>query len=71
LTDARLTGTAFFALANPNVHDCIQIVLLSGDKIPLRFERRKSNSDGTAYLIGVDAEVLAVDYRSCAYNAGA
>ena len=71
LTDSRLTGTTWYALANPIVHDGIQVVLLEGDATPLRFERRQSSNDSAEFLIGTDVEVLPVDYRSMCTNAGA
>ena len=70
--DGRLTGNGWHAIANPVLLIGIEAVSPLGGSI-LRFEWAAPNieSDDVFYLVGGDWAVLAVDYRTLAYNAGA
>jgi len=74
LTDARISGNGWYVLADPLLHDGIQIVVPESSSL-FRFERhtRSENieTDAVNFLVGGDFHVLPVDYRSMAYNAGA
>ena len=54
LTDARLGGTGWFALANPRLHSGIEVVTPTRGSA-LRFERRQTvATDAQHFLIGAD-----------------
>jgi hypothetical protein len=71
LTDSRLTGTKWYAIADPLQFSGIEVVTpITGSA--LRFERRQAVADDSIFfLVGGDYVAMPVDYRSMCYNAGA
>jgi hypothetical protein len=71
ITDARLTGTAWFAIADPRTHSGIEIVVLEGSERPLLERQTVFVSDAIEWKVLHDAVALPVDHRTLIYNAGA
>ncbi len=72
LTDARLTGTPWYAVTDPQVSEAVQVVVPAGRETnPVRVEPKRTWQDGITFLIGADLAVLPVDHRCIVRNAGA
>jgi hypothetical protein len=71
ITDSRLSGTAWYAIADPRIHSGIDLVTLEGAERPLLERKTVFCSDSLEYRVLHDATALAVDYRTICYNAGA
>ena len=70
-TDARLTGTAWYVIADPRIHSGIDLVTLEGASRPVLERKTVFVSDAIEWKLLHDAAALAVDYRTMVYNAGA
>jgi hypothetical protein len=67
----RLTGTAFYAFADPNVEPCIEVNFLNGEQMPFMESETGFSVDGTSWKIRHDFGIGAVGYRGAIRNAGA
>lgn len=72
LTDARITGSSWFAIADPLLHDGIQLCYPESGSL-FRFEQKfgGTSRDNLHFLIGADFYALPVDFRGLAFNTGA
>lgn len=70
VSDARLTGTANYQLANPNIHDTIEVSYLDGVETPFLEQQSGWNIDGVEYKVRLDATVDALDYKTMTKNTG-
>ena len=70
VTDGRLTGGAWFVVANPAQHSGIEVVTLQGADRPLLEQKTTFVTDSIEYRLDFDAAVLCVDYRGLAKNPG-
>lgn len=71
VTDGRLTGTAWYAIADPSIFSAIELVTLEGSEKPFLERQTVFVTDSVEWKVLHDAVALAVDHRSLAYNAGA
>lgn len=71
VTDGRLTGTAWFTIADPRIHSGIELVTLSGSEKPYLERKTVFCTDSIEWKLLHDAVALPVDYRTLVYNAGA
>lgn len=67
----RLTGTAFYAFADPNVEPCLEVNFLNGEQMPFMESETGFSVDGTSWKIRHDFGIGAVGYRGAIRNAGA
>lgn len=73
VTDSRLTGAAWYGLADPRLHGGVEIVVLEGTENRPRFERKQGRiqTDTVRFTVGYDCIALVTDYRAVARNSGA
>lgn len=74
ISDARLdaaSSTAWYAAADPNVHDTIEVNYLDGNQAPYLEQKAGWNVDGTEFKVRIDAGVAPLDFRTLAKNPGA
>ncbi len=67
----RLTGTAWYAFADPNVEAVIEVGFLDGIQEPQVAMEQNFRSNGVAYRVSLDYGVAAVGYRGAYKNSGA
>lgn len=67
----RLTGTRWYAFADPATNPAIQVAFLNGEREPVVETRDGWNVDGTEWKVRHDYGVGAIDYRTALTNAGA
>jgi len=67
----RLTGTAWYAFADPNVEAAIEVGFLDGQQEPQVAMEQNFRSNGVAYRVSLDYGVAAVGYRGAYKNPGA
>lgn len=66
----RLTGTAWYTFADPNIEPVIEVDFLNGQQTPYTEQREGWNVDGIEYKIRLDYGVGAVGYRGARKNPG-
>lgn len=74
VADARLDAvstTAWYAAADQNRTDTIEVQYLDGNKTPVLEEQTGWNVDGITYKVRIDAAAKALGYRGLAKNPGA
>jgi ATP-dependent protease ClpP protease subunit len=74
IADARLDATsttAHYAVANPNMHDTIEVAYLDGNQSPTLEQQGGWTVDGVEFKVRMDAGVKALDWRGMAYTTGA
>lgn len=74
IADARLDSTsttAHYAVANPNMHDTIEVAYLDGNQSPTLEQQGGWTVDGVEFKVRMDAGVKALDWRGMAYTTGA
>ena len=74
ISDARLdadSSAEYYAAADPNLIDTIEVAFLDGDDSPFMDSENGFTQDGVAYKVRIEAAAAALDYRGLAYNAGA
>jgi len=74
IADARLddaSATAWFGVANPAMHDVVEVAYLDGQDRPYLEQQQGWNVDGTEFKVRIDAGVKALDWRTLAKNPGA
>lgn len=73
LTDARfddVSTTAWYMLANANIHDVIEVAYLDGNSNPLLEEQQGWAVDGMEYKVRIDFGVKCLDFRTMVKNDG-
>lgn len=70
IADARLTGAPWYAAANPNIHDTIEVAYLDGNQSPTLEQQGGWTVDGVEFKVRMDAGVKALDHRGLGKNAG-
>jgi ATP-dependent Clp endopeptidase proteolytic subunit ClpP len=65
ISDARLTAAhnSWYLLANPMMHDTIEVLYLDGQQAPVLEQQQGWNIDGTEFKVRMDAAAKAWDYR--------
>ena len=71
VSDARLSGTAWYCVADPRLHSGLEVVTLEGAERPLLERKTVFVSDAIEWKVLHDCVALAVDHRTLAMNAGA
>jgi hypothetical protein len=71
ISDARLSGTAWFMAGSPSVYDTVEVSYLDGNEAPYLEQQQGWNVDGVEFKIRLDAGVKALDFRALAKNPGA
>lgn len=74
IADARLDATStavHYAVANPNVHDTIEVAYLDGNQSPTLEQQGGWTVDGVEFKVRMDAGVKALDWRGMARTSGA
>jgi ATP-dependent Clp endopeptidase proteolytic subunit ClpP len=67
----RLTGTPWYAFADPAIAPAIEVAFLDGVEEPFLDSKDGWNVDGTEWKVRLDYGVGGVNYRSAVKNAGA
>ena len=74
-TDSALTGTGWYAVADPAVHPGIAVVVLAGTENTPRLEELTKPPigapDGRHWLLGYDCAAVIVDHKALFQNDGA
>ena len=70
IDDARLAANAYYLLANPMMHDTIEVAYLDGNDTPYLEQQEGWNIDGTSFKVRMDATVKALDFRTLAKSSG-
>ncbi|MPS27567.1 MAG: Clp protease ClpP [Alcaligenaceae bacterium] len=68
---ARLTGTAWYTFAAPDVAPAIEVDFLDGNQEPFLEQQNGFTVDGTQYKVRLDVGATAIDYRGTTKNPGA
>jgi ATP-dependent protease ClpP protease subunit len=74
IADARLDATStavHYAVANPNMHDTIEVAYLDGNESPTLEQQGGWTVDGVEFKVRMDAGVKALDWRGMARTSGA
>lgn len=74
VSDARLDAastTAWYMLADQNMHDTVEIAFLNGQSTPYTESRDGWTSDGVEFKVRIDAAAAALDFRGIQKHAGA
>jgi ATP-dependent protease ClpP protease subunit len=70
ISDSRLSGTAWYAAADPSQTDTIEVTYLDGVEEPFMDQKEGWNVDGSEFKVRMDAGVKALHWRGLAKNAG-
>jgi hypothetical protein len=70
ITDARVTGNAWYMAADPNMFDTIEVTYLDGVETPVVETKDGWSIDGTEMKVRLDAGVNPLDYVGLYKNAG-
>ncbi len=73
LSDPRLddaSTTAWYLLANPDIHDMLEVAYLDGNSNPLLEEQNGWDVDGIEYKVRLDFGVKAIDWKTMSKNDG-
>jgi len=74
VSDARLdadSAAEYYAAADPNIADTIEVAFLDGNDQPYMESQNGFTQDGVSYKVRIEAAAAALDYRGLCYNAGA
>jgi hypothetical protein len=71
IVDARITGNAWFLIANPGDVDTIELAYLEGQTGPMISEHTTISHDGIGLRALFDVGAAAIDYRGLYRNPGA
>lgn len=74
VSDARLDAdsvTQYYAAADPNIVDTVEVAFLDGDDSPYMESKNGFTQDGVTYKVRIEAAAAALDFRGLARNAGA
>lgn len=67
----RLTGTRWYAFANPGEEPCYEVGFLDGQETPVLDQQEGFRVDGMSWKVRLDYGVAAVGFRGGVTNAGA
>lgn len=67
----RLTGTAWYALADKDICPTVEVAFLDGNQVPYLEIEQGFSVDGAQWKVRLDYGVAAVDFRGAVKNAGA
>lgn len=67
----RLSGTAYYAFANPTEEPVIEVAFLNGEQSPYMESKEGWSVDGMEWKVRLDYGVGAIGYRGALRNAGA
>lgn len=67
----RLSGNPYYAFADPNDHEVLEVSFLDGQEAPFMESHMPFNVDGIQWKVRQDYGVAAVDYKGAALNMGA
>jgi hypothetical protein len=67
---ARLTGTAYYAFANPNEEPVIEVAFLDGKQTPYMESEMPFDIDGVRWKVRMDYGVGATGFRGAVRNPG-
>ncbi len=70
ISDARLSGDDYFFIADPNMHDTIEVTYLDGESEPFMDQMDVWSVDGTEFKVRIDFGVSSLDYRGFYRNDG-
>ncbi len=73
LSDARLDAASalkYYALADPNQTDTVEVAFLDGRDEPMIERVESYNVLGVEWVVWIDCVAQALDFRTMAYNAG-
>lgn len=70
VSDARLSGAAWYLVAAPNSTDTIEVSYLNGVETPVMEQRDGWSVDGVEFKIRIDAGVKVLDHRGFYKNDG-
>lgn len=71
VSDARLTGTAWYLAADANTYDTIEVAYLNGNSNPVLERQDGWKVDGVEFKVRIDAGVKATGYQGLYKNGGA
>ena len=74
VSDGRLDAastTAWYMLADQNMHDTVEIAFLDGNSTPYTESRNGWTIDGVEFKVRIDAAAAALDFRGVQKHAGA
>ncbi len=71
ISDARLTGNAWFGAGSAAMNDTVEVSYLDGNESPYLEQQAGWSIDGVEFKVRLDAAVKAIDFRALAKNAGA
>jgi hypothetical protein len=67
----RLSGTAWYTFADPNIEPVFEVVFLDGNQTPYMESQMGFNVDGITWKVRHDYGVGAIGYKGAVKNAGA
>lgn len=67
----RLTGTAWYTFADPNIEPVFEVAFLNGQQTPYTEQREGWNVDGIEYKVRLDYGMAPVGFRGARKNPGA
>lgn len=68
--DARITGDEWYLLADPNMHDTLEVGYLDGIETPFMDQQTGWTVDGTEFKVRIDATATPLAYQGMFKNAG-
>ena len=68
---ARMSGTRFYAFANPNVAPAIEVAFLNGQTEPFLASEEGWKTDGTEWKVRLDFGIAGQDFRGAITGSGA
>ena len=71
LFDARISGTSWYLLADPNVYDTLEVGYLDGVSTPFLDQQEGWSVDGAEYKVRIDAAATPLAWQGMFKNAGA
>jgi ATP-dependent protease ClpP protease subunit len=71
VSDARLTSTPWYLVADPNTHDTVEVAYLDGNESPTLEQQDGWNVDGVEFKVRIDAAAKALDHRTMYKDPGA
>lgn len=71
ISDARLSGNAWYLAADPAVFDTVEVAYLDGRQEPTLEQQNGWNVDGVEFKVRLDAAVKALDHRTLYKDPGA
>ena len=70
IVDARLTGNEWFLLADPSMHDGIEVGYLDGVDTPFLDQQDGWSVDGTEFKVRIDAAATPMAWETMYKNPG-